>query len=119
MSPSCQQELRLHGSKRGRGPRACHLHFPRRSMLLATGLVGPPPPVRAGSQVFSPGVSLMLAPKAQGAGLVRGSGRAEVFMLLQAMSSVLVPRFRLPQEFPQYPRKLRALVDVLMPVAKV
>lgn len=116
---SFQQECRLNGSKRERGPHACHLHFPQRSMFLATSLVGPPPPVLAGIQVLSPGASQMLAPKVQGAGLVRGTGRAEVFMLLQAVSSVLVARFRLPQELPQYPRKLRALVDVLVPVAKV
>lgn len=80
---------------------------------------GPLPPALAGIQVLSPGASQMLTPKLQGAGLARGTGRAEVFMLLQAVSSVLVPRFQLPQEFPQYPRKLRALVDVLVPVAKV
>lgn len=40
-------------------------------------------------------------------------------MLLQAVSSVLELRFRPPQEFPQYPRKFRALVDIFVPVAEV
>lgn len=120
MSLSFQQELRLSGSKRERGPHACHLHFPQRSMLLATGLAGPPPPALASMQAHSPGASQMLAPRLQGAGLARGTGRrAGTFMLLQAVGSVLVLGFRLPQEFPQYPRKLGALVDVLVPVAKV
>lgn len=51
-------------------------------------------PALAGIQVLSPGESQMLAPRRQGAGLARGMGRrAEVFMLLQAVSSVLELRF--------------------------
>lgn len=89
-------------------------HFSQKSMLLATSLPKPLPPALAGIRGLSPG-----APGLQGAGLVRGVGRrAEVFML-QAVSSVLELRFRLPEEFPQYPRKLRALVDVFVPVAEV
>lgn len=88
-------------------------------MLLATGLAGPPQPALASIQVHSPGASQMLAPRLQGAGLARGTGRRAGIMLLQAVESVLVLGFRLPQEFPQYSRKLGALVDVLVPVAKV
>lgn len=89
-------------------------------MLLATSLPEPLLSALAGIQVLSPGAPQTLAPGLQDAGLVRGMGRrAEVFMLLQAVSSVLELRFRLPQEFPQYPRKLRALVDVFVPVAEV
>lgn len=33
--------------------------------------------------------------------------------------SVLSLRFRLPQELPKYPGQLRALIDVLVPVAEV
>lgn len=54
--------------------------------------------------------------------LAAGQGRRErrwVFMLLHGPVSVLALRFRLAQEFPQYPWKLRTLIDVLVPVAKV
>lgn len=101
MSLSFQQELRLSGSKRERGPHACRLHFPQRSMLLATGLAGPPQSALASIQVHSPGASQMLAPRLQGAGLARGTGRRAGIMLLQAVGSVLVLGFRLPQEFPR------------------
>lgn len=77
MSLSFQQELRLSGSKRERGPHACHLHFPQRSKLLATGLAGPPPPALVSIQVHSPGASQMLASRLQGAGLARGTGRGQ------------------------------------------
>lgn len=113
------QELRLRGRKE-RGPHVCHSHFPQKSMLLASSLPEPLPPALAGIQGLSPGAPQTLAPGLRGVGLVRGMGRrAEVCMLLQAVSSVLELRFRLPEEFPQYPRKLRALVDVLVPVAEV
>lgn len=89
-------------------------------MLLVTNLLGPLLPVLAGIRVLSSGALWTLVPGLQDAGLIRGTGRrAEVFILLQAVSSVLELRFRLPQEFPQYPRKLRTLVDVLVPIAKV
>lgn len=48
VSLSFQEELRLSGSKTERGPHACHLHFPQRSMLLATSLLWPPLPALAG-----------------------------------------------------------------------
>lgn len=95
------QELRLSGSKRERGPHACHSRFPQRSMLLATSLLWPPLPALDGIRVLSPGASQTLVPLLHGAGLAGGMGRrAKVFMLLQAVSSVLVLRFRIPQEFP-------------------
>lgn len=101
-SLSFQEELRLSGSKRERGPHACHLHFPQRSMLLTTSLLWPPLPAPAGFRVLSPGASQTLVPVLRGAGLAGGMGRrAKVFMLLQAVSSVLVLRFRIPQEFPR------------------
>lgn len=101
VSLSFQEELRLSGSKRERGPHACHSHFPQRSMLLATSLLWPPLPALAGIRVLSPGASQTLVPLLRGAWLAGGMGRrAKVFMLLQAVSSVLVLRFRIPQEFP-------------------
>lgn len=61
-------------------------------------------------------------PGLQDAGLLTG-GKWEEGRGLHASfpqpGSVLVLRLRLPQEFPQYPWQLRALVNVFVPVAKV
>lgn len=77
----------------------------------------PPPGARAGNSPLQRAV-VKGRPRLESAGLAREQG-GRVFMLLQAASSVLALGFGLPQEFSQYPRELRALIDVLVPVAEV
>ena len=87
LSPSSQQDLRLSGSKRERGPHACHPHCPQRPVLPATR-GGCLRSARA-SSAWPAGIRVLSPDASSGcrAGQRKGGARADIFMLLQVASN--------------------------------